>query len=270
VAAVLRWGLSNRRDLPWRRTRDPWHILSSEVMLQQTQAHRVVEPYRRWVERFPDPNACARAGPAEALRALRIHQAAVIMVEEHDAKVPDRLALLEALPGVGPYTARAVMVFAFGAPCGVVDTNVARLLCRAVAGRRLTPSECQALADRLVPVDEPWAYNQTLFDIGVAHCRAREPRCGGCPLHDQCRWRLGGLASPDPAVPPPRQSRFDGSDRQGRGRLVDALRSGNVPAERLAVACGWRDDPTRAGRMADQLVRDGMARWQADGSLGLP
>jgi len=277
---VLAWGVAHRRDLPWRRTRDPWHILSSEVMLQQTQVQRVIEPYRRWVERFPDPVACATAGPAEALRAwaglgyngraVRLQQAAVAVVEGHDGRVPDRLDLLEALPGVGPYTARAVMVFAFGAPCGVVDTNVARVLCRAAAGRPLRASACQTLADSLVPADQPWAYSQTLFDIGVAHCRSRDPKCIDCPLREGCAWRLAGHTLPDPAAPPSRQSRFDGSDRQGRGRLVDALRRGGVPAHGLAAACRWPDEPNRARAVAEQLVREGMARWTSDGSLRLP
>jgi A/G-specific adenine glycosylase len=249
-------------------------------MLQQTQAPRVIEPYRRWIERFPDPASCAAAGPAEALRAwaglgyngraLRLHGAAGVMVERHGGAVPDSLELLRALPGVGPYTARAVMVFAFGAPCGVVDTNVARLLCRAAVGRRLGASECQSLADSLVPVDQPWAYNQTLFDIGVAHCRAREPRCADCPLRGVCAWRRHDLTEPDPAPPPSRQSRFDGSDRQGRGRLVDALRGGCVRAVDLAAVCRWPNDPARARRIADGLVLDGLARWTADEVLELP
>lgn len=250
-------------------------------MLQQTQAHRVVEPYRRWVERFPDPTACADAGPAEAVRAwaglgyngraLRLHAAAVAIVERHGGTVPEGLELLQTLPGVGPYTARAVMVFAYGAQCGVVDTNVGRLLARAAAGRRLSGSEGQALADRLVPAGQSWAYNQTLFDIGVAHCRARDPRCDDCPLLGQCVWRRRGGSAPDPAAPASRQSRFEGSDRQGRGRLVDALRRGPVRAEDLPSVCRWNGDAARARRVADGLVTDGLARWSEDGgSLGLP
>jgi len=248
-------------------------------MLQQTQAPRVIEPFRHWVERFPDPRACARAGPGEALRAwsglgyngraLRLQRASVVITEAHGGQVPRERAALEALPGVGPYTARAVMVFAFGTPIGVVDTNVARVLSRAVAGRRLRPAECQCLADQLVPPDNPWEYTQTLFDIGVLHCRAGVPRCEGCPLSPLCAWASLGCPSPDPAAPANRQSRFVGSDRQGRGRLVDALRCGPVCSAALPAACGW-ESVERSHRVAETLVRDGLAVWAADGLLALP
>jgi len=249
-------------------------------MLQQTQARRVVDAFLRWVELFPDAPACARAGVASSLqawaglgyngRAVRLHRAAVIITETHGGVVPDEIGTLEALPGVGPYTARAVMVFAFGAPLGVLDTNTARVICRAVAGVPLGRRECQALADRLVPVDQPWAYNQTLFDIGVAHCRSRSPRCDDCPLRPDCTWARSGWAAPDPAGVRPRPERFVGSDRQGRGRLVEAMRRGPIAAEDLAQRSGWPADPIRARRVAERLVFDGVARWNPDGSLSLP
>jgi A/G-specific adenine glycosylase len=249
-------------------------------MLQQTQASRVVAPFERWVAAFPDPATCAGAGPAAALRAwdglgynrraLNLHRAAVVITERHLGQVPSRLVELEALPGVGPYTARAVMVFAFDAPVGVVDTNVARVLSRAVAGRRLEPKESQDLADRLVPPAESWAYNQTLFDVGALHCRARNPECPTCPLQAVCRWVAEGSRAPDPAERVSRQSRFTGSDRQGRGRLMHALRHGSLELGELAVASGWADDPHRATRVAEGLVGDGLAAWGPDGRLELP
>ncbi|HXW38189.1 MAG TPA: A/G-specific adenine glycosylase, partial [Acidimicrobiales bacterium] len=206
-------------------------------MLQQTQAQRVVPHYLRWVAEFPDPPTCAGAGPAAALRAwaglgyntraLRLHRAAVTITESHGGVVPGELEALRALPGVGSYTARAVMAFAFGAPVAVVDTNVARVLGRAVAGRRLTPAECQRVADGLLP-EESWAYNQTLFDIGATICRAQGPECGRCPLRGCCAWAAAGWPGPDPADRRRHQSRFEGSDRQGRGRLMHALRRGPV------------------------------------------
>ncbi|MGH9047369.1 MAG: A/G-specific adenine glycosylase [Acidimicrobiales bacterium] len=249
-------------------------------MLQQTQAPRVVAPYERWITQFPDPPSCARAGPAAALgawaglgynrRALRLHRAAVAITECHGGRVPDRLAALEALPGVGPYTARAVMAFAFGADVGVVDTNVARVLSRAVAGRRLGPKEAQSLADRLVPARQSWAYNQTLFDIGATVCRSRRPDCPGCPLRGLCAWDGSGRCEPDPAELGRRQSRFEGSDRQGRGRLMDALRLGPLRPDELAGAAGWPEDPERAVRVATTLVADGLAAWGARAVLALP
>lgn len=280
--AVLRWGEANRRDLPWRATRDPWLVLVSEVMLQQTQAARVVDPYLRFVERFPTPRACAAAGPAEVVRAweglgynrraLYLHRTATALVERHGGQVPDDLAALRALPGVGGYTARAVLAFAFEADTGVVDTNVARLLARAVAGQSLQPTAAQSLADRLVPPGRSWAFNQSLFDLGARHCTSRQPDCTTCPLRRQCAWALGGWAAPDPAVGSAAtsrpQSRFAGSDRQGRGRLVAALRRGAVAVDDLAAAAGWPDDPGRARSIADGLVAEGLAHW-ATGSLAL-
>jgi A/G-specific adenine glycosylase len=249
-------------------------------MLQQTQAARVVAPFERWVASFPDAPTCARAGPAAALRAweglgynrraLNLQRAAVVITDRYEGVVPSRLADLQALPGVGPYTARAVMVFAFEAPVGVVDTNVARVLSRAVAGRRLEPKAAQVLADRLVPPAHSWAYHQTLFDVGAMHCRARNPDCVTCPLRALCAWVASDRASPDPAERTGRQSRFAGSDRQGRGRLVDALRDGSLAPGQLANASGWDHDPRRARRVAETLVADGLAVWTSDDRLELP
>ncbi|HEX3946289.1 MAG TPA: A/G-specific adenine glycosylase [Acidimicrobiales bacterium] len=245
-------------------------------MLQQTQADRVVAPYRRFLERFPDPTACAAGGVGELVRAwsglgynrraVFLYRAATTMVEEHGGSVPGDLAGLLALPGIGAYTARAVLALALEADVGVVDTNVARLLARAVAGRSLRPAEAQSLADRLVPAGRAWELNQSLFDLGARHCTSRQVDCAGCPLRRRCAWAGRGCSDPDPAVGSAAtsrpQSRFEGSDRQGRGRLVAALRQGPLGRDRMAVAAGWVDDPERAGRAADTLVADGLARWR--------
>ena len=248
-------------------------------MLQQTQAERVVGPFLRWIAAFPDAASCARAGPAAALtawhglgynrRALNLHRAAVVITETHGGLVPSDQEALRALPGVGPYTARAVMVFAFEAPLGVVDTNVGRVLSR-VSGRRLSAGPAQALADSLVPRSHSWAYNQALFDIGAAHCRARRPACQSCPLRPRCAWAGAGHPGPDPGARPSRQSPFAGSDRQGRGRLVAALRRGPLGTDDLATGAGWPEDPGRAGRVAEGLVAEGLARRTPDGGLRLP
>jgi A/G-specific adenine glycosylase len=161
AGALLGWSEQSRRDLPWRRTRDPWAVLVSELMLQQTQVARVVRIYPGFMARFPDPASCARA-PAGAVieawsglgynrRALNLHRIATTVVDRHGGQLPDTIEGLMALPGVGPYTARAVSVFAFEAECGVVDTNAWRVLARAVAGSRLSGRDAQALADELVP-----------------------------------------------------------------------------------------------------------------------
>jgi A/G-specific adenine glycosylase len=244
-------------------------------MLQQTQAARVVDPYRRFVARFPDPAACAAAGPAEVVRAwaglgynrraVNLHRAAAAVVDRHGGTLPSELTSLRALPGVGPYTARAVLAFAFEIDTGVVDTNVARLLARAVAGHPLGAGASQAMADALVPAGRSWDFNQALFDLGARHCTARRPDCGTCPLRRSCRWARAGRPEPDPAAASALTARpqpaFEGSERQGRGRLVAALRRGPVPAAGLARAAGWAGDPVRARRAAEALVADGIAAW---------
>lgn len=279
---MLRWGTTHRRDLPWRATRDPWLILVSEVMLQQTQVARVVEPWLAFVERFPTPGDCAAAGAPEVVRsweglgynrrALRLHAAATAVVEVHGGRVPADLVALRRLPGVGEYTARAVLVFAFEMNVGVVETNVARVLSRAVAGAPLRPDDAQALADRLAAPGRSWELNQALFDLGAGHCRSRHPDCAGCPIRRLCRWSSTGRPSPDPArgtgAGRRRQAPFDGSDRQGRGRLVAALRKGPVSAGDVAITAGWPEDGARVERVVGELVTEGLARWQR-GSLVL-
>jgi A/G-specific adenine glycosylase len=269
ATSVLDWfAREGRAELPWRATRDPWAILVAEVMLQQTQVTRVAPRWRGFLDRFPDPAACAAAAPADVLRAweglgynrrgLALHRCAVAVVERHGGTMPLDLAALLALPGIGPYTARAVLVFAGERHHGVLDTNIARVLAR-VEGRPLRLREAQDLADALVPAGAPWAWNSALMDLGATVCVKRRPRCGICPVAEGCSWRGDG---DDPAEGsagvPGRQSRFDGSDRQGRGRLIDALRRGPVTATDAADAMGWPDDPARAERVVAGLVRDGL------------
>lgn len=276
---LLAWGAGAHRDLPWRATRDPWAVLVSEVMLQQTQVPRVVPRYHAFLARFPTPAACAAATVGDVVdewaglgynrRAVALHRCAAACVADHDGALPDDLDALRALPGIGPYTARAVLAFAFERDVGVVDTNVGRVLAR-WAGRPLRPAEAQGAADAAVPAGAGWAWNQAMFDLGAAVCRKRTPDCGACPVRRWCDWGSAGCPAPDPAVGSAGvsggQSRFEGSDRQGRGRLVGALRErGAVSAEGLAAAAGWSDDPVRARRVAEGLVADGLATWSADG-----
>jgi A/G-specific adenine glycosylase len=269
---VLHWGARHRRDLPWRRTRDPWPILVSEVMLQQTQVDRVVPHYESFVATFPTATACAGAGAAEVVRrwsglgynrrALNLHRAAREIADRYKGQVPSDDAALRALPGVGPYTARAVRSFGFGHDVAAVDTNGVRVLARAVAGSRLTSAAAFALGDRLVPRRGSWEFNQTMFDLGATACTAAAPACTRCPLRRQCAWRRLGGDDPWRASPVARrQSTFSGSDRQGRGRLLEALRRRGVRRRTLGTACGWPDDPERAARVAEALVEEGFARW---------
>ena len=245
-------------------------------MLQQTQVDRVIPHYERFLAAFPTPTACAAAGPAAVVRlwsglgynrrALHLHRASVAVVADHDGMVPKGDGALRALPGVGTYTARAVRSLAFGDDVAAVDTNGVRVLARGVAGTPLTLGEAMALGDQLVPAGGSWEFNQAMFDLGATVCTAVRPDCVRCPLRRQCTWRREGVgtdvADPwrlSPAARP--QSTFAGSDRQGRGRLLDALRRGDVRRHGLAAACGWPEDPARADRVAGAVVAEGFAAW---------
>jgi A/G-specific adenine glycosylase len=279
-ARLLAHARAGLRDLPWRRTRDPWAVLVSEVMLQQTQAARVRPHWHGFLQEFPTVAACA-AAPQSAVvarwqglgynrRAVALHRTAEAVVSDHGGQFPDTEEGLRSLPGIGPYTARALLAFAFGRPVGVLDVNAGRVLARAVAGRSLALGEAQALADRLCPPGEAWLWNQAMLDLGAVWCVRREPRCLTCPVLDACRWNAAGGADPasGSAGESGPQSRFPGSHRQGRGRLVRALTRAPVERAALAVACGWPDDAAAAERAAEGLVRDGLACWE-EGRLRL-
>ena len=282
--ALIDWWAANGRDLPWRRSRDPWAVLVSELMLQQTQVPRVIERYGRFLERFPTIAACAAASVAEVVdewaglgynrRAVHLHRTATVCVDRFDGRLPDTLDDLLALPGVGPYTARAVLVFAHERDIGLVDTNAGRFVARALAGRTLAPAEAQAVADAGVPTGWGWTWGQAVFDLGAGICTKRSPRCPECPLLEHCAWARAGWPDPDPIVGSAGisapQSRFEGSDRQGRGRLVDALRTGPVADADLSATMGWPGDVERARQVAATLLRDGLVvhgdgRWRLPG-----
>jgi A/G-specific adenine glycosylase len=287
VDPVLSWSSGRREDLPWRRTRDPWAVLVSELMLQQTQVARVVPRYHQFLARFPTVEVCAEGGVGAVVeewaglgynrRAVNLHRSAIVVTERHDGVIPDDLDALLALPGIGPYTARAVLAFAFERDAAVVDTNVGRVLARQM-GERLRPARAQALADDAVPTGRSWAWNQAMLDLGALVCTKRSPRCRDCPVSATCAWFLAGSPDPDPAIGSAGvshgQSRFEGSFRQGRARLLDRLRVGEIiQDDRLVSACGWierSDGQADARRAADSLVRDGLARRDADGALRLP
>jgi A/G-specific adenine glycosylase len=280
-SALLGWYRERARPLAWRSTRDPWRILVSEIMLQQTQAARVEPLWTAFCDRFPTAEACAAAPLGDVLvawrglgynrRAVALHRTARVLVAEHGGAVPDDLEALLGLPGVGAYTARAVLVFAFGAAAAPVDTNIARVLHRAVAGERLGAAALQRLADAAVPAGAAHDWASGLMDLGATVCTARAPRCDTCPLAPDCAWR-GRAGVPDPAASAARRAQrsepFVGSDRYHRGRLVDALRRSDLPAEALPGAAGL-DDAARVVTIVDSLLADGLAEWE-DGALRLP
>ena len=287
--AVLAWwpGVRPLRDeLPWRCVRDPWQVLVSETMLAQTQVLRVAERFPAFVEAFPTPRSCAAASLAEVLRAWSglgyyrraraLHSAATTIVDEHGGAVPADLGALLALPGVGPYTARAVLAFAFGADVAALDTNVARVIARAVAGRPLRRSAAQQLADSLVPRTGGREWNLALMDFGATVCRARAPRCGECVLAAgrQCCWWSDGGSPPDPAAGSAAvstaQKPYAGSDRQGRGALLRVACAGPIARSHLADAAGWPEDSGRAERVGAALVAEGLLAEGPGGTLVLP
>lgn len=278
---LCRWFGEHGRALPWRDTRDPWAVAVSELMLQQTQVSRVIERWPQFLDRFPTAVACAEAPRADVIdewsglgynrRAVFLHRMAEAVVAEHGGTFPRSLTELLALPGVGPYTARAIRVFAFSCRDAVLDTNVARILAR-TTGRSLGRAEAQRLADEIVGSD-PWSWNQAMLDVGAGFCTARSPGCAACPFRSVCAWNEHGRPDPDPAIGSAgvsgKQSTFGGSDRQGRGKLVKALRNGPVAVCDIASVMGWPDDPDRAGRVAETVVSDGLA-VRTDGHFRLP
>jgi A/G-specific adenine glycosylase len=283
AAALLAWAGAARRDLPWRATRDPWEVLVAEVMLQQTQVDRVVPRWRSFLRRWPDTSTCAAAPVADVLRewqglgyprrARWLHATATAIEQRHGGRFPDRLEELLALDGVGPYTARAVLAFAFERDVAVLDTNVGRVLAR-WEGRPLARAVAQSLADRLVPAGEGWAWNQGVLDLGATVCRPR-PDCGRCPVRHWCAWQRAGRPDPDPAVGSAAvsrpQARYEGSRRQARGRLLAALAEGPVALDAVAAVVGRDDrDPAEARSVVESLVADGLAELGDDGRVRLP
>ena len=262
--ALLAWAPSGWRELPWRRTRDPWTVLVSELMLQQTQVGRVVPRWEAFMARWPTVAACAAAPQSEVVRAwsglgynrraINLHRCAIAVAARPDGALPAELGALMALPGIGPYTARAVLAFAFGRDVGVLDTNAARVITRAAVGRPVARAALQRVADEVVPVGHGWEWNQAVLDLGATVCAAR-PACAACPLAAVCAWRRSGGA--DPAARTRGQGLFAGSDREARGRLVEALRRG--PIADAALACGYPDDTERVARIVEGVVADGFA-----------
>jgi A/G-specific adenine glycosylase len=280
---VLEWFGRAGRGLPWRASRDPYRVLVAEMLAQQTQAARAAAAWPRFLERFPDVEALAAATPAEVLRAwqgIGYNRRAVALRAAARAVVerggwPGTVEGLASLPGVGPYTARAVACFALGQQVAPVDTNVARVLARALTGGDpgyLGPAARQRLADEAMPPGRAWEWSSALMDVGALHCRP-QPRCQGCPLAPGCRWRALGPAAPRHR--PRTQAPFATSDRRWRGAVIRALAA--APDGLEAAALAEEVDAGRAGRGAgwfegllERLEGDGMVVRGDDGRLRLP
>ena len=280
ISKVFLWWDSEKRDLPWRISRDPWAILVSEFMLQQTQASRVVEKYKTFLERFPNPTTCANSTPGKVIelwsglgynrRAINLHRTAKTIAEKHKGTVPDELSLLLDLPGIGDYTARAILAFSFEKDVAVVDVNVKRVLSR-FEGRTLSMKEAQSIADQNLPTGEGWRWNQAMIEIGATICTARKTKCDKCPLKETCTWTKNQAAT-DPAisVKSKKLETFEGSDRQGRGKLISALRNEPIMEKDVPQILGWPNDHKRCKRVLEKLEKDGLIVIADSGKISLP
>ena len=283
VTPLIAWYRAEARDLPWRRPGfGAWGTLVSEFMLQQTPVKRVIPHLEAWLARWPTPADLAGDAPAEAVRqwanlgyprrALWLHRAAVEIRDRHDGVVPRDVADLLALTGIGDYTARAVAVFAYGDRHPVVDTNTRRVLARALAGRAQPGPPAKrdlATMTALLPDDvaDAATVNAATMELGAVVCTARAPKCERCPIAEACAWRAAGY--PDTGDDRRRQARYEGSDRQVRGAILQALRESAAHGLRQdAVAADWPDAAQR-DRAIDSLIADGLVEASA-GSLHLP
>ncbi|MBN2177415.1 MAG: A/G-specific adenine glycosylase [Demequinaceae bacterium] len=286
VRRVVRWFEGNGRTLPWREAADhAWGVLVSEVMLQQTPVARVLPLWREWMARWPSPEALAGASPAEAVRAwgrlgyprraLRLRECAAAIVRDHQGQVPCEESVLRALPGLGDYTAAAVVSFAFGTRTAVLDTNVRRVIARVWGGEALPPGHTtraervRALA--LVPDDpkESVRWNIGAMELGALVCLSRNPRCDECPIQDRCAWLDAGR--PGLGVRTTPRQPWHGSDRQVRGRILALLREASAPINLTEHASLENVDPGQLDRCLESLVADGLARLVSaeQGTFGL-
>jgi A/G-specific adenine glycosylase len=279
---LLAWFDAHERPLPWRST-TPWGVLVSEFMLQQTPVQRVLPVWGPWLERWPTPASLAADSVADALRAWgrlgyprragRLHASAVMITERFGGAVPSSTDELLALPGVGEYTAAAVRAFAFGQHSVVMDTNVRRVLARALDGSpapapHITAGE-RGRAAALWPSEpgQSSRWSGAVMEFGALVCTARRPSCDACPITGECSWtRLGQPAS---TAPLRRQAEYVGSDRQARGHLLAVLRDTSASVDRAGLTASWTDD-LQAERALRSLLEDGLVVALPRGRVALP
>lgn len=282
VTEVVRWFRGSARDLPWRRPEaTAWAVMVSEFMLQQTPVSRVLPVYEAWLERWPTPAALAAEPVGEAVRAWgrlgyprraqRLHAAATAIEEEFEGVVPSTYEDLWSLPGVGEYTAGAIASFAYGKRHIVLDTNVRRVLARAVSGVEY-PAPATTPADRRVATGllparaadaAEWA--AASMELGAVVCTARAPRCEECPVAAVCAWVAAGKPTYD--GPPRRGQTYEGTDRQARGRLLAVLRDTHGAVGREELEAAWTRDVGQRERALASLVADGLVAVVEEGQL---
>jgi A/G-specific adenine glycosylase len=275
---VLAWYKKNKRDLPWRNT-DAWGVLVSEIMLQQTPVARVLPIYIEWMKRWPTPAALAAATPAQIItawgrlgyprRALRLHECAKVISEKYRGRIPDTQSELRELPGIGDYTSAAIIAFAFEGRSLVLDINIRRVFARVIDGVEVptaapTKSERQE-REKLIPSKNPHVWATATMELGALICTAKNPKCGQCPLADQCIWRSLDYPLSDQ---PKRTQSWHGTDRQCRGVIVQALRE-NPALSKKEIMQLW-DVPSQVEKALLTLLEDGLLVEQKGQRFSLP
>ena len=275
---VLAWYKKNKRDLPWRST-DAWGVLVSEIMLQQTPVARVLPVYNEWMKRWPTPAALAAATPAQVItawgrlgyprRALRLHECAKVISTQYKGKIPTTQSELRELPGVGDYTSAAIIAFAFEGRSLVLDINIRRVFARVIDGIEVptaapTKSERQE-REKLIPSKNPHVWAAATMELGALICTAKNPKCGQCPLADQCIWRSLDYPLSDQ---PKRTQSWHGTDRQCRGVIVQALRE-NPALSKKEIMQLW-DVPSQVEKALLTLLEDGLLVEQKGQRFSLP
>ena len=275
---VRTWYKKNKRDLPWRST-DAWGVLVSEIMLQQTPVARVLPIYIEWMKRWPTPAALAAATPAQVItawgrlgyprRALRLHECAKVISTQYKGRIPDTQSELRELPGIGDYTSAAIIAFAFDGRSLVLDINIRRLFARVIDGVEVptaapTKSERQD-REKLIPAKNPHVWAAATMELGALICTAKNPKCGQCPLADQCIWRSLDYPLSDQ---PKRTQSWHGTDRQCRGIIVQALRE-NPALSKKEIMQLW-DVPSQVEKALLTLLEDGLVVAQKGQRFSLP
>jgi len=275
---VLAWYKKNKRKLPWRNT-DAWGVLVSEIMLQQTPVARVLPIYIEWMKRWPTPEALAAATPAQVItawgrlgyprRALRLHECAKVISTQYKGQIPETQSELRELPGIGDYTSAAIVAFAFEGRSLVLDINIRRVFARVIDGVEVptaVPTKSERLErEKLIPSKNPHVWAAATMELGALICTAKNPKCGQCPLADQCIWRSLDYPLSDQ---PKRTQSWHGTDRQCRGVIVQALRE-NPALSKKEIMQLW-DVPSQVEKALLTLLEDGLVVAQKGQRFSLP
>jgi len=275
---IIAWFKKNKRDLPWRKT-DTWGVLVSEFMLQQTPVNRVLPIYAEWMKRWPTPAALANATPAQVItawgrlgyprRALRLHECAKVITGKYNGVIPDTEAELRALPGIGEYTAAAMIAFAFSGRSLVLDINIRRLFARIFDGVQ-TPKlsatkDEKSRYEALIPKKDPHLWAAATMELGALICTSQSPKCGICPVAHACRWRSLDYPQSDQVK---RIQTWHGTDRQCRGTIVQALRENDL-LTKSQIEQLW-DVPSQLEKALLTLLDDGLIEARGKSKFSLP